>query len=152
MASENKILGLRGILQSLGILIVFLVGYGIGLFFNNNQLASKNTTSGSGGSMPGNVIDNPIVSGTNVDGVLKSKDKNSLVLEKEGKELKIIIEGNVDFIKVPDSNQPVPATNVTKEKLEDIKTGTKLAGQVLFKKDPKTSEVNIVAVSFLVKP
>lgn len=151
MAGENKIIGLKAGLRAFGLLLVFLTGYGAGLFFNNSQIATNNNSSVTGGNLPGNVVENPIVSGTNVDGVLKSKGKDFLVLEKEGKELKIFIEGNLDFIKIPDSSQKVTGSNVMKEKLDDIKTGTNLTGQVVFKKDPKTSEVRIVAVSFLVK-
>lgn len=151
MESGNQTLELKGGLRSVLVLLIFLTGFGIGVVITSNKISSMMGGSGSA-DLAAQIVDNPVILGSTVDGVLKSKDETSLVLEKEGKQLKIFIDDKTEFMKSPDSSQAFSAPNGFKESLDNIKVGADLAGSVLIKKDKNTSQVTIVGISFLVKP
>lgn len=142
----NGIVSMKNLLRSLGTLVVFLVGLGIGISQGSGQ--ADKLLKGSGAAKESTILSNAVFSGGNVSGKLKSKSADSIVLEKDGQELMIYTDKNTIVFRLPALGD---AGNTTGDlKLSDVNAGMDLSGSVTLKREG--ASVKLFANSIFINP
>lgn len=147
--TSNKITALKYLIRSFFLLALFLGGYGLGIVMGSGQLASMKARVGV---TDGDFTLNPVYSGVSVQGKLKSRSADVIVLERDGSELALNLENEVSIfdIKAASTAYQNSSEALISKKLEEIEIGTSLSANAIIKKDEATSKADLFVNSIII--
>lgn len=145
--SSKRAGGIRSFSRSLTTLAIFIIGFGIGLFVDSFSAVKESSIAGEIDKMP-------IFTSANVQGAVRSKGEDFLILEKSGNQMKIYFEKPVSVFKLSQlgvqADSQAQSQSVKVLGTGDIKEGAVVSAQVNFKKDQISGETKSFSNNFVI--
>lgn len=144
----EKIIEIKNLIRFSVYLVLFLVGLGLGIVIGSGQ----ETLKAKQGVNNQDLTLNPVYSGVTFQGMLKSRNADTVVLEKDAVELVLNLEANVSVFDLKSATVPTQNKEgvTANKKLEDIPLGTNLTGSAVIKKNEKTGKTDLFVSTFII--
>lgn len=129
------------------VIVLILIAAASGFLARGFVKSPANNSNSPKASSAWALLDNPVVYSSLVEGSLKSKTKDSITLEKDGKQLEIPVRDTAVFAKL--RKDDLSASPSAFLKLDELETGSVIGAAV--QKDPISPDFKIVGEQFWIK-
>lgn len=128
--------------------IILFTLFAAGLIVGNISSSFINIGN-NGAKLSEEIVGNPTVTNITLEGKVIDIDGNSLVLERDGKKIKVYFGDKSTFAKMAKLDDPVKPTSLTE--ISKLPVGSEVLGGGVIKEDPKAGEFKIYTTLFYIK-